>query len=131
MKNGKFGDDRYCFVCGELNQSGLRLNPEGKDGKGTIHWTPTREYQGYTGVLHGGITSALMDEAMAYAALSVVATAVTAEITINFRKPVLTDESIIAEGKVVEQRGKIILTSGRILQKDNIMATATAKFVVV
>lgn len=126
-----FGDDRYCFICGENNPSGLQLSPEGKNGEGTIHWVPSREYQGYTGVLHGGIVSALLDEAMAYAAMSIVDRAATVEITINYRKPVSTDEPLTASAKVIEHRGRIIRASARILQGGLEKATATANFIAV
>jgi uncharacterized protein (TIGR00369 family) len=126
-----FGDDRHCFVCGEENPAGLKLSPEGRDGKGFIRWTPTRQYQGFTGVLHGGIVSALLDETMAYAAMSVAGTAVTASITVSFRKPVSTDHPVSVEAEVTEHRGRVIETKASMLQGNEIMASATAKFLAV
>jgi uncharacterized protein (TIGR00369 family) len=126
-----FGDDRYCFVCGEKNQSGLKLSPIGREGRGSIEWHPSRVYQGYTGILHGGIISALLDEAMAYAAMSVAGRAATAEISISFHRPVSTGLPVSVEAEVVRQRGRVIQMKAVMLQGTDLMATATAKFIAV
>jgi uncharacterized protein (TIGR00369 family) len=126
-----FGDDRHCFVCGERNESGLRLDPSGRDGRGYLQWNPSRDYQGYTGVLHGGIVSALLDEAMAYAAMSIAGRAATASISVSFHRPVSTDSLLSVEAEVTGQRGRVISTGARMLQGDQVMATATAKFLAV
>ena len=129
MSSTGFGDDDHCFVCGSLNEYGLRLSPRGADGTGFVEWTPSKRFQGYTGIVHGGIISALLDEAMAYAALSLVPRAATAEIRISFRSPVSTEGKIEVHGKVTGRRGRILSTSGELVQNGEAKATATAKFV--
>ena len=131
MTEKGFGDDRHCFVCGEKNSSGLKLSPEGRDGKGFISWTPSRQYQGYTGVVHGGIVSALLDEAMAYAVMSIAGRAATASITVCFHRPVSTELSVSVDALVTDRRGRVILTEATMTQGTDIMATATAKFLAV
>ncbi len=131
MTGEGFGDDRHCFVCGEENRSGLRITPVGRDGRGSIEWHPSRVYQGYTGILHGGIVSALLDEAMAYAVMSVAGRAATAEISISFHRPVSTDLPVYVEAEIVRQRGRVFQTKAKILQGTDVMAKATAKFLAV
>lgn len=126
-----FDDDRYCFVCGEKNPFGLKLRPEGKDGKGTIIWTPEKRHQGYSGVVHGGLISTLLDEAMAYAGMSVAGFCATAGISIKFRKPVITGETVRIEAEVVERRGPILRLAAKVYQGDEEKASATATFVTV
>ncbi len=56
-------NSRYCFLCGVENPIGLNLRfYEAEDGHVEARFTPKEEHQGYPGVLHGGITSALLDE---------------------------------------------------------------------
>jgi len=59
--------NQNCFVCGENNPNGLRLNFKIDKVKQTLKTTfiasPT--FQGWDGIVHGGIISTLLDEAMA------------------------------------------------------------------
>jgi uncharacterized protein (TIGR00369 family) len=124
-----FDDDRFCFVCGEKNDFGLRLKPQGKDGRGRITWMPGKKHQGFTGVVHGGLLSTLMDEAMAYAAMSVGGFCATAEICVKFRKPVKTDCQVTIEAELVQQRGRILKLSAVLLQDGEEKASAQGTFV--
>ena len=126
-----FDDDRYCFVCGEKNPFGLQLEPVGENGKGTIVWTPEKRHQGYTGVVHGGLISTLLDEAMAYAAMSVAGFCATADISVKFRKPVHTGETVRIEAELVEQRGRILKLQATAFQEGEEKARGRATFVAV
>ncbi len=126
-----FDDDRYCFVCGEKNPFGLQLEPTGENGKGLILWTPQKRHQGYTGVVHGGLISTLLDEAMAYAAMSLAGFCVTAGISVKFRKPVRTDEPVRVESVLLERRGRILKLSAEVLQDGEVKAGGTATFIAV
>ncbi|MCG2722084.1 MAG: PaaI family thioesterase [Thermodesulfovibrionales bacterium] len=74
-------DDRYCFVCGEENENGLRLFFTLLDGKICAEFTFSKVHQGYKDIVHGGLLSAVLDEAMVKASLMQGMPAVTAEIT--------------------------------------------------
>jgi len=126
-----FDDDRYCFVCGEKNPFGLQLNPVGDRGKGTILWTPRKRHQGYTGVVHGGLISTLLDEAMAYAGMSVAGFCATAGISVRFMKPVYTGKMVRIEAELVEQRGKILKLRASVFQDGEEKAKGEATFVAV
>jgi hypothetical protein len=54
---------RYCFACGDANPIGLRLDDIRREGE-EVHATlrPRPEYQGYPGVLHGGLSATALDE---------------------------------------------------------------------
>ncbi len=125
----EFNDDRHCFVCGERNDFGLRLKPEGKDGEGFIKWVPDKRHQGYLGVVHGGLLSTLMDEAMAYAAMSIAGFCATVEITVRFRKPVVTGRPVEVRAGVVETPGRLVRLEARVLQDGEKKAEARGTFV--
>ncbi|MFH1681278.1 MAG: PaaI family thioesterase [Candidatus Eisenbacteria bacterium] len=124
-------DDRYCFLCGRDNPIGLHVEPKRESGRCEIRWMPAREYQGFRDVLHGGIISALLDEAMAHAVLSVAPGAATASLSACFRKPVRTDREIVVRARVDERRGRLLRASGVLVQEGEERAAAEAKFVVI
>ncbi|MCD4775068.1 MAG: PaaI family thioesterase [Candidatus Aegiribacteria sp.] len=124
-----FDDDRYCFVCGERNPFGLQLEPVGENGKGIIQWMPKKRHQGYAGVVHGGLISTLLDESMAYAAMSVAGFCATANISVRFMKPVLIERAVRIEAEMIEHRGKIIKLQASVFQDGEEKARGKATFV--
>ncbi|MBD3277861.1 MAG: PaaI family thioesterase [Candidatus Aegiribacteria sp.] len=124
-----FDDDRYCFVCGEKNPFGLQLVPRGSNGKGHILWTPKKRHQGYSGVVHGGLISTILDEAMAYAAMSIVGFCATAGISVKFRSPVKVDIPVRVEAEVVERRGRIVKLQAHLYQDEEEKASGNATFI--
>lgn len=56
-------NSRMCFICGLENPVGLHLHIyETEPGVVETVYTPPEHFQGYPGVLHGGIVSAIIDE---------------------------------------------------------------------
>jgi acyl-coenzyme A thioesterase PaaI-like protein len=119
---------RYCFVCGGDNPAGLRLSPVGENGRSRIDWVPTKEYEGYDGILHGGLVSTLLDEAMAYAVMSVVGAALTARIDVRFMEAVDIDVPIRITGELLEERGRTSKASAELVQGGRIKARGQATF---
>jgi uncharacterized protein (TIGR00369 family) len=121
-------DDHYCFVCGEENPSGLHLKFSANQGKIHTEFLPGKIHQGYKNIVHGGIISTLLDEAMVKAALMQGMPAVTAEITIRFRNPLMMGEKVIVEAEIKKINKKIIETSAVMKKEDDtVIAEAHAK----
>ena len=61
-------DTSACYVCGPKNSVGLHV-PFTRDGERGARgeYVARAEHCGWPGMLHGGVTFALMDEALAYA----------------------------------------------------------------
>ncbi len=56
-------NSRHCFACGLENQIGLKLKfYETAPGEVTVNHVVPDEYQGYPGVVHGGVVAAMLDE---------------------------------------------------------------------
>jgi uncharacterized protein (TIGR00369 family) len=124
-------DDRYCFVCGVRNPIGLHVRTEREEGVCLLRWTPSREYQGFQDVLHGGIISALLDEAMAHAVLTVAPGAATAALEVSFQKPTRTDREVLVSARVEERKGRIVKAAGSLSQEGETRASARGTFLVV
>jgi len=112
-------DDHYCFVCGEENPSGLHLKFSLSNGRVLTEFVPQKIFQGYKDIVHGGIIAAVLDEAMVKAAFMQGIPAVTAEITIRFKNPLMAGEKAIIEAEIVSSNKRVIETSGVIRKPDN------------
>lgn len=117
MKN--LEDDNYCFVCGEKNPYGLSLKFSLHDEKVLTEFIPQKIHQGYKDIIHGGIISTLLDEAMVKAALMQGIPAITAEITVRFKNPLIAGEKATVEATIVKMNKRIIETSAVMKKSDN------------
>ena len=119
-----------CFVCGEQNPSGLHAKFFEQDGSAVAEIVADSSFEGYKGIYHGGIISTLLDEVMIKAILAQGIYAVTAEMTIRFRRPVTIGEKLKFSGKVVSRRLRLFSTEGEVTGADGtICASATGKYV--
>src|SRR5580700_2822973 len=89
-----------CFGCGGANPRGMRLTFEQDDAAQRIRgiFRVGAEYQGGTGYLHGGIIATLLDEVMGKVTRFRSVHAVTAELKVEYLKPVSVDEDLVIEG---------------------------------
>ncbi len=56
-------NSRHCFVCGKENPYGLKLEfYESIPGEVVVEYTVPEQFQGYPGVVHGGVVAAMLDE---------------------------------------------------------------------
>lgn len=121
-------DDHYCFVCGEKNPHGLHIQFSLRNGKVHAEFVPQKNYQGYKDILHGGIISTLLDEAMVKVALLKGMPSVTAEIAIRFKKSLSIGEKTIIEAEIINMNKRIIETSSFLKKEDGtVIAEGRAK----
>ncbi len=127
-------DEGVCFVCGKRNESGLKLDFElDKENKvmETV-FSPRDWQQGYAGIVHGGIISTLLDEVMTKLAFELGMDAVTAEISVRFKRPVGLDKKLLIRGEVREETSKIIYAKAEARFEDgSLAAEATGKLMVI
>ncbi len=125
-------DDGNCFVCGKDNACGLKLSFNLLDGKIISEFTPSILHQGYKNITHGGIITALLDEAMIQAALSEGMSPVTAEINVRFRKPLIAGQRSLIEAEIKRKGARLIEARARLTSAadGNVIAEAHAKLLV-
>lgn len=135
MPGLELNDDHFCFACGRDNPDGLKLAFEYPgEGLCRAEFTPVRRFQGWHGILHGGIISTLLDEGLAHAAggpdRGGSVGAVTAEMTVKYLKPVSIGAKIILEGRVTGGRGRVIEVESTLRDSGGtLLASASGKLV--
>lgn len=118
-----------CFVCGPGNPMGLRLRFERDGAVVSATFTPGRWHGGWQGVVHGGVLSAILDEAMAYTLFFNGVRAVTARMEVRYRHPVHAGDMVRVEAQIVRDARKLADVEGRIMRGDELMVEAVGRFV--
>jgi uncharacterized protein (TIGR00369 family) len=118
-----------CFICGDKNPIGLNVPFYVKDQKVVAEYTAGRHFEGYKDILHGGILSALLDEVMIRSVLALGIYALTSEIKVKFKKIVKIGDKLFLEGRMIEDKGRILLAEGKITNQENeVVAEGEGKF---
>ena len=89
------------------------------------------DYEGYPGVIHGGIIAAILDECGGRAHMEAPTKfMVTAQLNVRYRKPVPTETPLIVIGQAGERRGRVAEAHSEI-QNENGDVLAEAELVLV
>ena len=124
-------NSRYCLLCGIDNPIGLNLRfYEEGDDRVVARFTPLPEHQGYPGVLHGGLTSALLDETIGRTLVPHDLWAMTVELNVRFRRPIPVGQPLPVIGELVRLRSRTMEGRGEVRLADgSTAATAEAKYI--
>lgn len=107
-------DDKWCYACGTLNPSGLKLrfsHPE--PGLLTARVEFQKEHQGFKNIVHGGLVGTVLDEMMVNLAWVEGTPAVTGSYTIRLKKPIRVGEGISLEGRIDRRTPRLIYASAK------------------
>ena len=98
-----------CYVCGPDNAAGLHVQfvADGDHGS-RASYTARTEHDGWPGLLHGGVTFALMDEAMAWALHFQGLLGVTARDETRFRQQVQAGTELTIRAWTLGRRRRLI-----------------------
>ncbi len=118
-----------CILCGADHPQGLRLAFNMcADGHVEAPFPCDRLYQGYTGVLHGGVIAALLDSAMTNCLFAHGRVAVTGTLSVRFVKPVLVSRPAVVSARLEEALPPLFHMEAELRQNGDLLAKATAKF---
>ena len=123
-----------CFGCGGANDAGMKLTFEQDNGKRRIvgRFVLGERYQGGGGMAHGGIIATLLDEVMGKVCRFREVRAVTAELNVEYLKPVNVENEIVVEGWETEQKGRNLFHAGEIRNMaGDILARGKGRFVII
>jgi uncharacterized protein (TIGR00369 family) len=134
LEASRFGFESRCFVCDPTNQRGLRI-PFFEDPDAELVFADfelTEEFSGAPTLVHGGVTLALVDEAMSWATIALAGKfAYTGEIAARFEWPVRLGRPYRVEARVIAQDDRRITVEAVVLDaKRRGCVTATADMVV-
>ena len=117
-----------CFACGKANPRGLRLPIVEKPDGVELEYVVPEDFAGWQGIVHGGIVATILDELLAYACNQSDRSMLTAEMTVRYRKPVRTGQTIHGIGRITEDRGRLILAEARLFDDSGtLLAEAAGK----
>jgi len=124
----------HCFGCGGANEFGMKLafelDQDARRSSGRFVLGP--RYSGGAGFAHGDDAAVLLDEAMGKISKLTEERAVTAELNIEYHKPVPLDREIVVSGWQEDQAGRSRFRIGEIHDtQGNLLARGRGRFVVV
>jgi acyl-coenzyme A thioesterase PaaI-like protein len=120
-----------CFACGQENPVGLKLEFEKDGSEARCEFTISENYEGWYGVVHGGIICTILDEAMAYTYFPEIK-GVTARAEFRFRQPAPVGVPMIVTGRLLKKTRKLLKTTAVITLDDGtVVAEGTAQAYVV
>ncbi|NPV92534.1 MAG: PaaI family thioesterase [Firmicutes bacterium] len=122
---------RSCFVCGRENDNGLHLEWYNDDESQRVVGTVTvpAKFNGYPGVVHGGIVAAILDETAGRAIMlnrEFDNLMVTIKLEVTYRRPTPCGVPLTVTGWVDRRSGSRAQVAGEIRLPDGSL-TATAK----
>jgi len=123
-----------CFGCGGDNDLGMKLTfvQDNVSKRIVGKFILGQAYQGGGGMGHGGIIATLLDEAMGKVCRFRDVRAVTAELNVQYLKPVRVDQEITVEGFETDVKGRNLFLAAEIRNgAGEILAKGTGRFVVI
>ncbi len=122
---------QQCFACGQRNPSGLQLVFREESGEVVCEFTPDARFQGFPGVVHGGILATLLDETLNRQATREGRWMMTARLDIRYRSAAPVGQTLRVVARTVSSRSRALTAEGEIRLVDDpqtIVATAEGTF---
>lgn len=127
--SGSRNGHAHCLMCGSRNPFSLRLRFHA-EGKGAVwaRFKAEHRFQGYDGILHGGVISALLDAAMTHCLFQRGVQAVTGDLRVHFLKPVPCKSILHVRAWPLSMTPPLYRVAARLICGQHVMARAEAKF---
>jgi acyl-coenzyme A thioesterase PaaI-like protein len=89
--HGEVNLHRNCFACGSDNEIGLGLKfHKREDGTVFGNFFADPKFEGYSGIIHGGIVATLLDSAMTHCLLMEDIPGLTGRLSVKYSAPIRT-----------------------------------------
>jgi acyl-coenzyme A thioesterase PaaI-like protein len=119
-----------CISCSPERTLGLALEFCVRDDNGVqAEFACSQIYQGYPGFLHGGISSLLLDSAMANCLFAHKKVGVTARLIVRFLLPVVIDQPAIVKAWIREYEPPLYVLEAELEQNGQTLVRGSAKFI--
>ena len=117
-----------CMVCSPGGLLGLRFRPDGANSV-IASVSPRPEWQGYTGILHGGMVSTLLDAAMTHCLFHHQVEAMTASLNVRFLEPTPCTGLLDLRATLAYRRRHVYLLEAELKTHGRVLARAEARFI--
>lgn len=118
-----------CVVCSPSNGRSLRLQFVASDDGGVqASFDCDKAFEGYTGMLHGGVVASLLDGAMTNCMFAHGIPAITAKLTVRFRHSVVINQVATVRARIERSSPRLHVLNAEIIQDKQVKATALGKF---
>jgi acyl-coenzyme A thioesterase PaaI-like protein len=118
-----------CVVCGRKNPQGMKLPFRTcKDGSVKARFFCDKLLQGYPGLMHGGVTAAILDGAMMNCLFAHGRIAVTGALTVRFLSPLTVKQAATVRARIKKSISAWHILESELLQGKRVVAKGTAKF---
>lgn len=122
-----------CFICGRKNMAGTNVTYMAVGNEVHCEYVGEKKHRSYEGIVHGGVTAGLLDEAIGWAiAINTRLICMTGELNIKYKQSLPLDTKVIVKGFYLENQsedlkyriGKGIITD----EKGTIYTEAEGRF---
>jgi uncharacterized protein (TIGR00369 family) len=124
----------FCFACGQDNPLGMRLKFHLDDsGRHFIsHFRLGKRYTGPPGHCHGGIIATILDDAMGKQNKLRDVLAMTANMTVEYLKPVPLHKPLRVESRELSKRGRRLTHAAEIIdEQGTVLARSRGVFIII
>ena len=118
-------NSKNCFACGLGNEHGLGLQFYEINGDELVaEYVVPEHFEGFPGIVHGGIIASMLDEMLSRAAMigETNRFRMTAKLEIRYRAPVPTGQLLKLRAVIEKRRGRISFTKAELRLPDGTVA---------
>lgn len=121
---------QLCFACGTRNDAGLRLVFQREGDAVVTEFTADERFQGFPGLVHGGILATLLDETLNRLAMAEGRMMMTGRLDIRYRGVAPLGRPLRVSARARSSRARMLQAAGeiRLADEDAIIATAEGIF---
>ena len=115
------------MVCGLNNSIGITFVPQADSVIAVFQ--AKSQWQGYSGLLHGGMICTLLDAAMTHCLFHHGIEAMTASLKVRFLEPVPCSGTLEIKATLGDQRRHVYLLNAELASSGHCLARAEARFI--
>jgi acyl-coenzyme A thioesterase PaaI-like protein len=118
-----------CVACGTRDDQAAQLRFRATaDGGVEARVAASTAYEGYAGMVHGGVIATLLDAAMTNCLFAQGRCAVTADLHLRYRHPVASRGRCLLKAWVERSSAPLFVLRAELWQAGQLRVTATGKF---
>lgn len=115
-----------CFICGDENPKGFHIPFSQREDGIFAEYICEREHEGWPGIQHGGVTSALLDEASGSVTHFLEVPTVTASLNITYHAPIYVGEHLTVRAKAKRITRRLIDVEASIVNREGELKASSA-----